>query len=77
MKMLDDLETRVLALVSQRTDLTYENKRLLEENEAKLQSMAEENSRLKTALDEEAAARQEVLGRIDSLLQLLDDQAKE
>ena len=43
----------------------------------KLQSMAEENSRLKTALDEEAAARQEVLGRIDSLLQLLDDQAKE
>ena len=39
--------------------------------------MAEENSRLKTALDEEAAARQEVLGRIDSLLQLLDDQAKE
>lgn len=77
MKMLDDLETRVLALVSQITDLKNENKRLLEENEAKLQSMAEENSRLKTALDEEAAARQEVLGRIDSLLQLLDDQAKE
>ena len=77
MKMLDDLETRVLDLVSQITDLKNENKRLLEENEAKLQSMAEENSRLKTALDEEAAARQEVLGRIDSLLQLLDDQAKE
>ena len=77
MKMLDDLETRVLALVSQITDLKNENKRLLEENEAKLQSMAEENSRLKTALDEEAAARQEVLGRIDSQLQLLDDQAKE
>ena len=77
MKMLDDLETRVLALVSQITDLKNENQRLLEENEAKLQSMAEENSRLKTALDEEAAARQEVLGRIDSLLQLLDDQAKE
>ena len=77
MKMLDDLETRVLALVSQITDLKNENKRLLEENEAKLQSMAEENSRLKTALDEEAAARREVLGRIDSLLQLLDDQAKE
>ena len=77
MKMLDDLETRVLGLVSPITDLKNENKRLLEENEAKLQSMAEENSRLKTALDEEAAARQEVLGRIDSLLQLLDDQAKE
>lgn len=77
MKMLDDLETRVLALVSQITDLKNENKRLVEENEAKLQSMAEENSRLKTSLDEEAAARQEVLGRIDSLLQLLDDQARE
>lgn len=77
MKMLDDLETRVLALVSQITDLKNENKRLREENELKLQSMAEENTRLKTALDEEAAARQEVLGRIDSLLQLLDDQAKE
>lgn len=77
MKMLDDLETRVLALVSQITDLKNENKRLVEENEAKFQSIAEENSRLKTALDEEAAARQEVLGRIDSLLQLLDDQARE
>lgn len=77
MNMLDDLETRVLALVSQITDLKNENKRLVEENEAKFQSMVEENSRLKTALDEEAAARQEVLGRIDSLLQLLDDQAKE
>lgn len=77
MNMLDDLETRVLALVSQITDLKNENKRLVEENEAKFQSMVEENSRLKTALDEEAAARQEVLGRIGSMLQLLDEQAKE
>ena len=30
MKMLDDLETRVLALVSQITDLKNENKRLLD-----------------------------------------------
>ncbi len=77
MNMLDDLETRVLALVEQIANLKNENKRLLEENEVKLQNMAEENSRLKTALDEEAAARQKVLERITSLLQLLDDQAKE
>ena len=77
MNMLDDLETRVLALVEQIANLKNENKRLLEENEVKLQNMAEENSRLKTALVEEAAARQKVLERITSLLQLLDDQAKE
>ena len=77
MNMLDDLETRVLALVEQIANLKNENKRLLEENEVKLQNLAEENSRLKTALDEEAAARQKVLERITSLLQLLDDQAKE
>lgn len=77
MKMIDDLETRVLSLVSQITDLKDENTRLTEESEAKIRALTEENTRLKAELDEVAAARQELLGRIDTLIRVLDEHAKE
>lgn len=77
MKMIDDLETRVLSLVSQITDLKDENSRLTEESETKIRTLTEENTRLKAELDEVAAARQELLGRIDTLIRVLDEHAKE
>ncbi|MBZ2172616.1 cell division protein ZapB [Nitratidesulfovibrio sp. SRB-5] len=74
MELIDLLETRVTALLSQLETLREENSRLREEVEGGLSALAEENRILKEALDEERTVKDAVLTRIDALLLRLKDQ---
>lgn len=74
MELIDLLETRVTALLSQLETLREENRRLREEVEGGLSALAEENRILKEALDEERTVKDAVLTRIDALLLRLKDQ---
>lgn len=74
MELIDLLETRVTALLSQLETLREENSRLREEVEGGLSALVEENRILKEALEEERTVKDAVLTRIDALLLRLRDQ---
>ncbi|WP_353115669.1 cell division protein ZapB [Nitratidesulfovibrio sp.] len=74
MELIDLLETRVTALLSQLETLREENSRLREEVEGGLSTLVEENRILKEALEEERTVKDAVLTRIDALLLRLRDQ---
>ena len=74
MELIDLLETRVTALLSQLETLREENRRLQEEVEGGLSALAEENRTLREALEEERTVKDAVLTRIDALLLRLKDQ---
>lgn len=74
MELIDLLETRVMALLSQLETLREENGRLREEVEGGLSALVEENRILKEALEEERTVKDAVLTRIDALLLRLRDQ---
>ena len=74
MELIDLLETRVTALLSQLETLREENRRLREEVEGGLSALAEENRALREALEEERTVKDTVLARIDALLLRLKDQ---
>ncbi len=74
MELIDLLETRVTALLSQLETLREENRSLREEVEGGLSALAEENRALREALEEERTVKDTVLARIDALLLRLKDQ---
>jgi cell division protein ZapB len=71
MELLDLLESRVDSLVAEIELLRKENVKLREDASAGLSSMAEENSYLKQALEEEQQLKDAVLRRVDGLLSRL------
>ena len=77
MELLDLLEQRVSALVTDMEVLRKENDKLREEASVGLAVLAEENAYLKHALEEEQQIKGAVLKRIDGLLQRLKDVAGE
>ena len=68
MELLDLLESRVEALVTEIAFLRRENAKLREDASAGLSGLVEENNYLKQALEEEQQLKDAVLKRVDGLL---------
>ena len=64
MELFDLLETRVVELLGQIDTLREENKTLQE----KVNALDEENKALKESLEQEQHTKEEINGRIDTLL---------
>ena len=76
MELLDLLEARVYGLVGELEKLREENKRLWSasaEHTTAVQALNEENRALQEALTQERQLKDEVLERIDALLERLKD----
>ena len=71
MELLDLLESRVDSLVTEIEFLRKENVKLREDASVGLANLAEENSYLKQALEEEQQLKDAVLKRVDGLLSRL------
>ncbi len=74
MEVLSRLESKIEALLVKQTALKEENARLREESQRGLDDLRAENQRLRDDLNRERASKEEVLGRIDGLLQKLQDE---
>ncbi|SHN61231.1 cell division protein ZapB [Desulfovibrio litoralis] len=84
METLDLLEKRINSLLDKVTFLSSENNRLQLETEQGLSAfaeenrvLAEENRKLKEALDKELQCKEAVGGRIDALVERLKSQLDE
>lgn len=76
MELLELLEARVYGLVSDFEKMREDNKRLLAasaEHATELQALQAENSALKESLAQEQHLKDEVLERIDALLERLKE----
>jgi len=71
MELLDLLESRVDSLVAEIEFLRRENAKLRADASTNLTGLAEENSYLKQALEEEQQLKDAVLKRVDGLLSRL------
>ena len=76
MEMLSRLESKIESLLTKLTALKEENSRLKDESQRGLEDLKAENRRLREDLDRERASKEEVLGRIDGLLQKLQDETE-
>lgn len=74
MEVLSLLENKIGTLLQKLQGLEEENRRLKEDAEHGLRDLKAENARLTEELDKERASKEEVLGRIDGLLQKLQDE---
>lgn len=74
MEMLSRLESKIESLLTKLAALKEENARLKDESQRGLEDLKAENRRLREDLDRERASKEEVLGRIDGLLQKLQDE---
>lgn len=73
MEILSRLETKIESLLLKVRTLEDENRRLKEEAERSAFDLTAENARLREELEQERGSKNEVLGRIDGLLQKLSD----
>jgi len=74
MEMLSRLETKIESLLLKLATLKEDNARLREETQRGLEDLKAENRRLREDLERERTSKEEVLGRIDGLLQKLQDE---
>ncbi len=72
MELIDRLEQRLDALLSDNTSLRQENGRLKEALQRDTQTLQGEVEHLQQELERERAARQAVTARIDGLLQKIE-----
>ena len=75
MELLDLLESRVDSLVAEIKALRKENAKLRTDASSNFAAVAEENSYLKQALEEERKLKDAVLQRVDGLLSRLQSVA--
>jgi cell division protein ZapB len=68
MKILDQLEQRVAALLARTESLVKENASLKEAQARDLDALVEENQALKEALDRERAKNADALKRVEALV---------
>lgn len=74
MEILSQLETKIESLLLRIRTLEDDNKRLREEVEHGASDLKAENARLREDLNRERNAKDEVVNRIDGLLQRLQDE---
>lgn len=74
MEVLSRLETRIETLLQKLSTLKEENARLKDESQHSIEDLKSENARLRQDLERERASKEEVLARIDGLLQKLTDE---
>lgn len=75
MEMLSRLETKIESLLLKLAALKEENARLKDESQRGIEDLRAENQRLRDDLERERASKEEVLGRIDGLLNKLQDES--
>ncbi|WP_028587662.1 cell division protein ZapB [Desulfocurvus vexinensis] len=74
MEMLSRLESKIESLLTRVAALKEDNARLREEAQRGQEDLMAENRRLREDLERERASKEEVLARIDGLLQKLQDE---
>jgi cell division protein ZapB len=74
MEMLSRLEGKIESLLTRLATLKEDNARLREEAQRGQEELMAENRRLREDLERERASKEEVLARIDGLLQKLQDE---
>ena len=73
MELLDKLEERINTLLREMESVKDENRRLKENNQQELTRLAADNERLAEELERERSASQDVVRRLDALLEKLSD----
>jgi cell division protein ZapB len=74
MEMLSRLESKIESLLTRLATLKEDNARLRDEVQRGQEDLMAENRRLREDLERERASKEEVLARIDGLLQKLQDE---
>jgi len=74
MEMLSRLESKIESLLTRLAALKEDNARLRDEAQRGQEDLMAENRRLREDLERERASKEEVLARIDGLLQKLQDE---
>ncbi|MCK9241451.1 cell division protein ZapB [Desulfocurvus sp.] len=72
--MLSRLESKIESLLTRLATLKEDNARLRDEVQRGQEDLMAENRRLREDLERERASKEEVLARIDGLLQKLQDE---
>ena len=73
MELLDRFESQMESFVTEIQSLRRENAKLREDSTARLATLAEENSYLKQALEEEQRLKEVVLKRVEGWLSHMQD----